>query len=195
MTNNNNKCIFKVTRSKGRDKYMVIFEYAKCDTCRKKYKGKFKVKPDGKLECVSCKDIEKVEGVKYQKLEDKSSEVTQEIVKELLKRDLNRIYLLRGEEEVKKLRDENGGIDPKKLYFQNNNIELVMELHQAAYQALTYLEMGEGLEYRRFAQEVYNTYMNARYKKYNKEEEVIIWSLIRSKEMEEVSREVEVKSG
>lgn len=174
---------------------MYIYDNAQCSICQRAYKGKFKVQDGGDIICDDCGNITVIKGMEYKKVTEKDRDVIQEIVKDLLKKDLNRIFIANAEkdkDELYLLRDEEGNLDTRKVYFQNNNIELVLNLHSEAYKALTYLEMGEGKEYREFAQKIYDYYIQARHTKYSEEEVFEIWSILDSPEMKHISREVEM---
>lgn len=173
---------------------MNIYEYSKCDTCGKTYKGIFELKENGKVECIDCNNVKYLSKVEYKEVTE-DSKIIQKIVKDMLWQDVNRIYVSKveeGEDYLKFVRDEEGNIDSKKLYYQNNTLDLIIELQRAAYDSLTYSEMGEELEYKDFAEKVIETYMKARNIKFTDDEEEEIRRMINSVEMKTIKREVEI---
>lgn len=177
----------------GRErKYMDVYEVMRCDNCGELYKGVFRVGEAGKVECIEgCTDKVYLEDIKYEEKE-MGGVVLQETVKSMLKRDLSRIYLrnrVAGKDVLYSLRDNAGEIEDKKLYYQDNPIDLIIQLQKKAYNSLTYLEMGK-TELAYFAENVYKLYKEARERKYTEEEVMDIWGLLGSEEMERIDLQV-----
>src|SRR5699024_4013997 len=124
----------------------------------------------GKVTCYDCKYPEKLQELQWEAVQATEEHVLSEIVKDLLKKDLKRIFVPlseRGVDELQSLRDKDGNIIPEKLYFQGNDIDFVIEAHKKAYISLEYMESGKN-EYKEIASTVYNKYLSLREKKMSK---------------------------
>lgn len=176
------------------DKRMRVYAKMRCEECENEYKGLFLVQNNGRIVCYDCNKPVKLGKVGYERVSLQDQGVTQEVVKELLRKDLNRIYLTNveeGKDELHKIRDENNNIDPAKMYFQNNDLELILRMQKSAYVSLTYMEAGNDLPYYKYAKKVFNKYMESRQRKFTKKEIREIEDLLVSGEMQEIEIEVE----
>jgi|SRR5690625_140268 len=174
---------------------MNIFDYSECNFCGKIYKGMFAQMRDGRVKCFDCNKPKKFKGIEIKTVDINEEDALEELVKDLLKKDLRRIYIPREEsnnEGTSFMRDESGGIDPKVLYFQNNPIDLVTEAHDATYTAMQYLETGKA-EYKEIAEDVIEKYLSMREKMFTEDEQKDIWNKIYSNEFKTLIKEVEME--
>lgn len=172
---------------------MEIHELVKCKECGKMYKGQFQMGINGRVVCLDCKNPKKYHKVQWKNTNVEEEGFLEALVHDLMKKDLKRIYMpkvVTGEDETHFLRDKDNNIDPKKVYFQNNEIEFVLEMHDQAYIALSYMETGKK-RYTETVTKVLDGYLEMRNKKFNREEVKELKDLIESNDMTQVRREVE----
>lgn len=170
-----------------------IYEYSRCDLCGKEYKGMFYLRKDGKVSCVDCNEPVEFKRLDVQKTTEKDTEVLNNLVIDLMKRDLNRIYIPRvesGKEVTDFMRNEDGTIDSRVIYFQNNPIDLVTTAHTTAYTALKYMESGKE-EFKEVANEIVEDYLRLREVKFTNEEVTQLWDKLFSDEINRIIEEVE----
>lgn len=167
---------------------MLMIDYFRCDVCGESYTGKFLFTKEGKVHCVDCKSPEKVGGLTWEIIQQES-EVDEDLllktVEGMLFEDIERIYRTEtemGYNYIEMFIAEDGGIDAKKLYFQNNPIDLAIEGQKIAYSALRYLE-GSKQEYNELARELVSRYKELRERKLTKEEVDKLWGLYFSEQV------------
>lgn len=152
---------------------MIIYEYATCNRCLKHYKGKFHWKASGEIVCDNCEEKKEYNTLAVKKTEINNNKTLEKIVKDLITKDVKRIYIPRSvannQQNIDYLRDETGQIDPKALYFYNNPIDIVLKIHQAVYILLQYIDTGSQ-EYEDFAESIIEEYLLMRRKKFTTEE-------------------------
>lgn len=173
---------------------MIIYDKMQCDACKNEYKGVFKVSKEGNIGCQNCNEPIRLDKTTYKEVSLEEPKVTQEVVKDLLRKDLKRIYIAKveeGKDALHKIRDENNNIDPAKMYFQNNKLDLILRMQRSAYAALKYMEAGENLPYYAYAKKMYEQYISARNKRFTEDEEREIEVMLISDEMKEIMLEVE----
>lgn len=172
---------------------MEIYEVMRCDKCEERYRGKFKVGRSGKVSCyISCDIKIKLEDITYKEVELEKA-VLRETVKMMASRDIDMLYMEKredGKDGTSALRDREGNIDPRKLYYQGNPIDLMIDLQDKAYKALTYIRMGQE-EFIDVAENVYKLYIKAREHRYTVKELEYIEELITGEFMKCIESEVE----
>lgn len=171
---------------------MNIYEYSRCERCEKSYKGKFKLDREGRVYCYDCDNPEVFSDIKYEEVDMVEDRIVSEIVKDLLKKDLERIYIPLSVEEKENmdfLRDESGNLDAEKVYFKGNPMELVMLAHKKAYKCLEYLETGNK-EHQEEAESIVEKYLQMREDYFKKEKQDQFYDELHSKEAKEIEKEV-----
>lgn len=172
---------------------MQIVEYSKCEDCGKAYKGKFLLTKEGRITCYDCENPIKVEKLEWKEVDMNEDAYLSELVVDIMKKDIKRIYIPRaeqGKDGTQFMRKDNGEIDLKVMYFQNNPMDLVQETHKYVYIALQYLEAGF-TKYEDIANSIIDTYIELREKLFTEKEQEDLWSLIYSEEIFEIVKETE----
>lgn len=134
-----------------------MLEKLTCDTCHETYKGKFRMTNVGRVECVDCDnkeylpttfDVAKVTTPGKIK-NPTTSTVMHNYYLGMLKREIHELYPNLSKYPVGEVPD----VDIKMIYYQNNNIKLVLRYYNEVITCIRYLEDGEK-EYREHCIEV-----------------------------------------
>lgn len=143
---------------------MIICDYMVCQECGSRYKGKFEVSREGITRCIECEDKVIFGGMEKEKVQLTEDRMLSVIVKDLLIKDVKRIFVPKSEKNENQLgflRKDDGRLDEGKIYFKGNPIELVMLAHKKAYICLEYIETGKK-DFKDYAGYILNKYINLR---------------------------------
>src|SRR5699024_1404285 len=148
----------------------------------------------GKVKCYDCERPEEFENIRMEKVDVTDDRLLKEVVRDLLIKDVRRIYDPKTEGANHKLdfmRNEDGTINVNKLYFQGNDIELVLLANKKAYTCLEYLEAGH-TKHEDFANKVVTKYKDLREYKLSKKREKNFFEDLNSDIMVEIDNEVSI---
>jgi len=173
---------------------MNVFEYSKCVECGKEYRGKFYVDNNGSIKCYDCDRPEEFENIRMEKVKVTDERLLKEIVRDLLIKDVKRIYATKSagaNQQLDFMRKEDGTLDVNKLYFQGNDIELVLLANKKAYTCLEYIEAGHK-RHETFADKIVKKYKGLREYKLSKKREKNFLEELNSDKMVEIENEVSI---
>lgn len=162
---------------------MFIYEKMKCDKCGEIYKGKFKLRKLGVIECYNCVDKVILPDILVEEFTEETEIIENfeaELVMKMLQEDIEKIYS--GDD---KFFDEliiDGEMNLEKLYFMGNPLDIVLENQKLAFTALRYLE-GSNKKYEAICNEIIEIYKTFREKRYTTSELNNLWEFFNHKDI------------
>lgn len=167
---------------------MRNFGFLQCATCEKAYKGEFKISTSGVVTCIDCNSPTIFKDKLPLKSRALDSEMSQEVVLNMLTSDVDEVYtqfLDKGKLPLDLFTKSNGDIDAHMVYFQNNPLDICVDMQVYAYMCLSYLELNLEKNYK-FAKNFVESYINLRNYKFSDLEMSELSNLVNSAEMREI---------
>lgn len=128
----------------------MIYETLRCSKCKELYKGIFKQTSSGHIVCAKgCDNKQYLDKTITFKQVNRISETDSRqentigmLYQTFIERDIHGIYNTEYHygEDIFELLFDNGIIDSKFLYFQNNELGIVINYHNVCYKLLSYLD-------------------------------------------------------